>query len=379
MSEPDLTAWDAWGAARPATPLLHLDSAACGRPSRGTLAAEIAHLAAEAERGGYVAEAEAEKQLSGLRRDVAAVLGTDAEGVAFLESATHALETLLRAWPLPEGAVVGVPATEWGPNLEILAHHGLGVELLDVESTGVIDLERFAVRLARAPLDLVLIDQVAAHRGLVQPVESVTELARAHGVAVWVDAAQAVGHVEVVAGDAVFATGRKWLCGPRGVGLLGVSAEHRSTLRARLAAKRPDLPPLRRLESEEAHLAGRIGLGVAVREFLDLGAEAVPRRLREVGARTREAVAEISGWEVLHPEAPAAATTTLVPTDGQDVVRARERLLLDHQVLTTVILPWRSPSDPVFAGAPGPMLRVSPHVDLTDEDLARLCRGLASR
>jgi pyridoxal 5-phosphate dependent beta-lyase len=44
------------------------------------------------------------------------------------------------------------------------------------------------------------------------------------GVPLWVDAAQALGHVDTARGaDAVYATSRKWLTGPRGVGLLAVT------------------------------------------------------------------------------------------------------------------------------------------------------------
>jgi hercynylcysteine S-oxide lyase len=53
----------------------------------------------------------------------------------------------------------------------------------------------------------------------VQPVAAAAALCRAAGVPLWVDAAQALGHVDAACGaDAVYATSRKWLTGPRGVG-----------------------------------------------------------------------------------------------------------------------------------------------------------------
>ena len=40
----------------------------------------------------------------------------------------------------------------------------------------------------------------------------------------WVDAAQALGHVGTACGaDAIYATSRKWLCGPRGIGVTVVA------------------------------------------------------------------------------------------------------------------------------------------------------------
>ena len=234
--------WGEWRAARPPTEVLHLDSAAFGRSSLATLAATSRHAFEEAVLGGYAAEERAGAHLAGLRRDVAGLLGTDEDGVAFVASATAALDALLEVWPLPPGARVGVAAAEWGPNLELLEQHGLTCELLPVDGAGVLDLAELEDRLTSDPPDLVLVDQVAAHRGLVQPAEEVVALGRAHGVPVWLDAAQAVGHVRVPAGaDAVVATSRKWLTGPRGVGMLAVAESNRPSLRVRRPAKNPDL------------------------------------------------------------------------------------------------------------------------------------------
>ena len=101
--------WGEWRAARPPTEVLHLDSASSGRSSLATLSATSQHAMTEAELGGYVAEERAEPHLAALRRDVAGLLGTDDEGVAFVESATAALEVLLQVWPLPREPASGSP------------------------------------------------------------------------------------------------------------------------------------------------------------------------------------------------------------------------------------------------------------------------------
>ena len=375
MDEDD---WTQWRAARPRRGVLHLDTAAVGRSSSATLAATADHALLEAEVGGYVAEDRAGEVLDRLRHDLAGLVGTDADGVAFVESATAALDALVAAWPLPDGARVAVAGSEWGPNLEILEHHGLRPDPVAVDDDGVVDLDDLERRLRDDPPAAVLVDQVAAHRGLLQPAHEVVALGRAHGVPVWVDAAQALGHVRVAPGDAVFAPSRKWLTGPRGVGLLAIAAEHRGALRVLRPAKHPDWPTVRYLETGEAHVAGRVGLAVAVRELLDLGPDRVHERLAEVGSLTRAAIASLHGWEVVRPDAPAGAITSIVATAGQDVVRAQARLLEDHAVLATVALPWRAPLEVPAGGGPQvPMLRLSPHVDLTAEDLDRLTRALA--
>jgi pyridoxal 5-phosphate dependent beta-lyase len=369
--------WSTWGRARPRSAVLHLDTAAVGRSSTATLTAVAQHAQLEAEVGGYVAEERATATLDAVRRDVATLLGTDPEGLAFVESATAALAALVGAWPMPPGGRVGVPAASWGPNLEILEHHGLRTEGLAVDDDGVLDLDQLERRLRVDPPHALLIDQIVAHRGLIQPAQSVVALGRAHGVPVWVDAAQALGQVPVAAGDAVFATSRKWLTGPRGVGMLAVAPAYRDTLLVRPHAKLPDLPPVLHLQSGEAHVAGRVGLGVAVREHFDLGPERVAERLAEVGRLTREAVSSVRGWGVARPGAPAGAITSIVPTAGQSVVRTSARLLGEHAILTTACLPWRAPRELSWSRGQA-MVRLSPHVDLTDADLERLCRALTT-
>jgi pyridoxal 5-phosphate dependent beta-lyase len=157
--------------------------------------------------------------------------------------------------------------------------------------------------------------------------------------------------------------------------MLAVAERHHPHLRVRRPAKRPDLPPVHLLESEEAHVAGRVGLGVAVAEYLSLGTGAVAGRLSEVGAHVREMARALDGWEVVHPQAPASATTSLRSTSGHDVMRVRERLLHEHRILTSVCLPWRAPRE--MGTDDGPWLRLSPHVDLEDADLDRLARVLS--
>ena len=368
-------AWTEWAGARPRTDFLHLDTAAAGRSSQATLDAVAAHARLEAEVGGYVAAEIAAPRLQALRADVATVLASDPEGVAFLESATAALVALLQAWPLPDGARVAMAAAEWGPNIDLLTHRGFQPVGLATDDRGVIDLEALERQLHGDPPDLVLLDHVAAHRGLVQPAAEAVALCRAAGVPVWVDAAQSAGHVAVPAGaDAVFATSRKWLTGPRGVGMLAVAADRRDALRVAQLGKKPGAEPMQLMESDEAHVAGRVGLGVAVREVLELGLAQVSARLVEVGAEVRAAVATLPGWEVREPDAPAGAITGLVATAGQDVAKEQRRLLDEHRIVTTLALPWRAPREAV--GTMPALLRLSPHVDLDDAGLERLVRAL---
>lgn len=364
--------WSDWRQRRPEFRGTHLDSAAAGRSSHAVLDAVSAHALREAEHGAYVADAQAAEQLAAARADVAALLGRTPDDVAFVESATDALRALLGAWVRRPGDALGVVPGEWGPNLQAFARHGYTLVELPVDGGGHLDLEAFAAVLRTDPPAVVHLTQVSAHRALVQPVAEAAVLCRAAGVPLWVDAAQALGHVDTaVDADAIVATSRKWLGGPRGVGVLALAPRALEHIDTDEPLMTPGRPVALRLESHEAHVAGRVGLGVAVREHLDTGPAAVRARLAEVGRWTRSALAGLPGWEVVGDFDEPCAITALRPTGGQDVVATRAGLLAEHGILTTAGLTTRAPRD-----MDSPLLRVSPHVDCTDDDLARLVDAL---
>jgi hercynylcysteine S-oxide lyase len=362
-----------WRARRPATQMIHLDTAGAGRASLATLAAASAHAEREAVAGAYVAQAEAAPVLERLRADLGGLLGVPAEGVAFTESASAARAALLGAWPLREADVIAVAPSEWGPNLTAFTGRGLRVRMLAVHGNGTVDLDSLQRMLAADPPTVVHLTQVASHRGLVQPVAEVAALCQAARVPLWVDAAQALGHTDTATeADAQYATSRKWLAGPRGVGMLAIAASwwdrlHLNVPEMARSALPVDCSPVRLLESAEANIAGRVGLATAVREYLDAGPARVRQRLAEVGQLTREMLAELPGWEISDQAGVRSAITGLRPADGQDVPSARARLLAGYGIISTAGHPARAPREMT-----GPLLRISPHVDCTGEDLTAL-------
>lgn len=371
--------WRHWRQERPPAVNLHLDSAAAGRCSAATLRAAAAYAEREAAAGAYVAEAEAEPVLEAGRTSLAGLLGVPAAGLAFTESASAAREKLLAAWPLEAGGTVAVVPSEWGPALTAFTDRGLTITELATHGDGTLDLEQLERLLATSPPTLVHLTQVASHRPLVQPVAEAAALCRAVGVPLWVDAAQALGHVDTACGaDAIYATSRKWLTGPRGVGMLAVAETWWERLRVTVSplartGMPADTSPVRFLESNEANVAGRVGLCAAVRHFLETGPEAIWQRLAEVGTLTRQVLSGLPGWSPARCPGTSSAITALHAASGQDVRAARARLLAEHRIVTTAALPARAPLEMT-----GPVLRVSPHVDCTQTDLAQLRRALTA-
>jgi len=369
--------WGWWRARRPPAQRVHLDTAAAGRSSVATLRATAAHAEREATVGAYVAQAEIGPRLEEGHAELGRLLGVPAAGVAFVQSAEAALLSLLAAWPLRPGDTVAVVPAEWGPNLHAFADRGLRITELATDGDGAADLTALDQALADDPPAVVHLTQVTSHRALLQPVAQAAALCHAAGVPLWVDAAQALGHVDTACGaDAIYAPSRKWLTGPRGVGVLGVTDRWWDRLRVSAsdleASMRPaEASPVWLIEATEANVPGWVGLCTAVREYVAAGPERVQQRLAAVGRQTREALADLPGWTVVGPADAGSAITALRAANGQDVFETRERLLREHGIVTTAGAVTRAPREMTE-----PLLRISPHVDCTSDDLELLHKAL---
>ncbi|GAC66804.1 aminotransferase class V-fold PLP-dependent enzyme [Gordonia soli] len=349
-----------WHHARVEPAIAHLDSASAGRSSNAVIEAIGAHLWRESEHGSYVAADDRADEIARDRRDLASLIGHTSDELAFRESARAALRGLLTYWNLPIASTVWVATNEFGPNLVEFERRGYGVRPLpDSDVYGHVDTDALENMLQFDQPQFIHICHIGAMSGIVQPVAKIVEIAHNAGVPVVVDMAQAVGHVPTVTGaDIVYGTSRKWLTGPRGVGFVAV--------------RRDSLRPVQ-IESSEAFVAGRLGLGVAVAELLEIGQQRVFRELAAIGLATRERLHGIASWEVVEPLDEPSATVTLAPPPGwqpSDVLAARDKLRT-LGILVTAADSWRAP-----LATEQSLLRISPHLDVQREDLDRLADAL---
>jgi len=365
---------DQWRAARPKVAGLHLDSAACSRQSFAVIDAAAQHARHEAEVGGYVAAEAVAPVLDAGRAAVGALTGLGGSDVVFTTGSNNALDILLSSWA-GERTVACLPG-EYGPNLAVIAANRFQVSALPVDDLGRLVVEDAVRRLADDPPALVHLTPLASHRGVVQPLPEVAEVCRDLGLPLVVDAAQALGHLDCAVGAAaIYSSARKWLAGPRGVGVLAIRPELAQRLRPRLPPPEWGLgiPVMQRLELGEANVAARVGCSVALGEHLAAGPGQIRDRLAQLGRTTRTALADVKGWRVVEPLGEPTAITTLAPTDGADPQRVRAWLIGERGIVTTYAEVQRAPFEMT-----APVLRVSPHVDTSAEDLDQFAEALAA-
>jgi cysteine desulfurase len=368
-----------------------LDSAGSALPPTPVLDTVVAHLRREAEIGGYRAAEERADDLRQVKESVGQLLGAPATAIALTDSATRAWTQIFYAIPLRPGDRVLLTGVEYASNavaaLQRAAQTGATVEVVPSDETGQVDLDALAGMLDER-VRVVSLVHVPTNGGLVNPVREVTQLAHAHGALVLLDACQSLGqlpvNVQELGVDACSATGRKWLRGPRGTGLLYV----RPDLIGQLEPPAIDLhsadwvapdryqlrPDADRFELWEYDVAGRLGLGSAVEYLLALGVDEVERAITAVARRLRAALAEIPGVRVRDQGRRTCGIVTFT-VDGYQPEEVRDELR--RSGVTVTVSPRTSTLLDMSARGLDAVVRASPHYYVRPDQVDAAARAVA--
>jgi cysteine desulfurase / selenocysteine lyase len=262
------------------------------------------------------------------------------------------------------------------------------VEVVPSNASGEIDLDALE-RMLDERVRLLSIVHVPTNGGLVNPVYEATRLAHGVGALVLLDGCQSVGQLDVNVGeldvDALSATGRKWLRGPRGTGVLYV----RQALIGGLEPPVVDLESAtwtepdgyrlrddaRRFELWEADVAARLGLAAAVDYLLDLGVEAVAAEVAARAERLRELLRAIPGVTVTdlgrHRSGIVSFTVDGTTPDDVRTALARTQVIVSVSGRTSTLLDMsRRQLDSV--------VRASPHYFVSDDQLEAAAGAVAA-
>lgn len=279
---------------------VHFNNAGAALMPTPVLDAVRDHLELEARVGGYEAARRNASAIEAFYAEVAALLNAHPSEVAFAESATRAWDMVFFGLGLQRGDRVLTHAAEYVSNALAMLHLerrlGLAIDIAPSDADGAIDLEA-AAGLVTPRTRLLALTHVPTQGGLVNPAAAAGAFARAHGLFYLLDACQSAGQIDLdvkeIGCDALSATGRKYLRGPRGTGFLYV----RSGALDRIEPPMIDLvsatwtapggyalaPGARRFESFERNVAGQVGLGVAIALARGLGLPAIEARVRHLG------------------------------------------------------------------------------------------------
>ena len=373
---------------------IHFNNAGAGLLPAPVLTAMTDHLELEATAGGYEAADARREQIDDFYAAGAELLGCRPEQIAFTSSATDAFARALSAVPFAAGDVILTTREDYVSNhiAFISLHRRFGVEVVLAPSRpeGGVDVAELTRLMDRTGPRLVAVTHIPTNSGLVQPVAEIGRRCRERELLYLLDACQSIGQypldMEALGCDFLTATGRKFLRGARGSGLLCASE------RALAAGYEPlfidlrgadwtsptayqPVPGARRFEEWEKSYAAMIGTATAIRYALRVGVDGINERAIALAAELRARLADVPGVRLLDrgPELCAIATLAIDGVTGEQLHRA----LAARGINSSVSDRSSALHDFTDKGVES-CLRLSPHYYNTEHEVEQVVDAIAA-
>jgi len=341
---------------------------------------------------------EAPVLLAAARQELAQFLNAPAAGLGFVRNVTTAINSVLRSVPLAADSELLVTDHEYNATRNILeyaaAERGCRVVVARVPFpiTGPGAVIEAVLACVNPRTRLAVIDHVTSPTALVFPIAELVRELEARGVAVLVDGAHAPGMVDVdigaLAPSYYTANCHKWLCAPKGVGLLWVREDRRRDVRPAVISHGANAAvPIEQRYGIEFFWTGTddptpaLALPAALR-FLERlvpgGFPALRARNRGLALAGRKLVADALGVPLPCPDAMIGAMASLpVPAlpglPAPEAVSAltldplHEALFRDHAIEVPVL---------TCPAHPGRLVRLSAQAYNEIDDYERLAAAL---
>jgi selenocysteine lyase/cysteine desulfurase len=368
----------------------HFNNAGSALPPQPVLDAVIGHLELEAQFGGYEAHEANGEAIERFYGATAELIGAKPEEVAFTSSATRAWDMAFYSFHFERGDRILTSVADYISNylafIQIAQRAGAEVVTVPNDECGQVSVDRLR-ELVDERVKLIAITHVPTNGGLVNPVAAIGPIAREAGIPYLVDACQSTGQipldVDELGCDALSATGRKFLRGPRGTGFLYV----RSALLERLEPPLVDMraadwvapdryelrPDGRRFEEWEQDYAGKAGLARAIDYALAWGIDKIWERADALGSRLRAQLAELPGVTIRDVGAERCAIVTFdvagVASEQIKEALAREAINVSVSATTSAVI------ESIERALPD-LVRASPHYYNTEEEVDRLVESV---
>jgi selenocysteine lyase/cysteine desulfurase len=312
-----------------------------------------------------------EPRIESVRRDLAQMFGCDTEEIAITRNASESQETLILGIDLKRGDEVIVTnqnyprmLTTWDQRAR---RDGIVVKTISFQVPPPSDdylVERF--REAVTPRTKVIeVTHITNLTGQIMPVREIVRMARAQGIAVFVDGAHAFAHFPFVRDDLecdYYGTSlHKWLHAPVGTGFLYVRRDKIGSIWPLMAAPASMEGDIRKFEEIGTHpAANHNAIAVAIAFNRGIGLARKAARLRYLRDRWAKALAaESSRVRILTPlDDVHSCGIAMVDVDGLEPVRLRDWLWSKYRIMTTAIV------HPEFRG-----LRITPSIYVMPQEL----------
>jgi cysteine desulfurase / selenocysteine lyase len=331
-------------------PLVYLDNAATSQKPQAVIDALVAYYSQEnsnVHRGVHLLSEKATQAYEDARVRVQRFLNAaEAREIVFVRGATEGINLVAasygRTW-IGKGDEVIISTIEHHSNIVpwqlLCEERGALLRVIPVDDAGELLLDEYA-RLLGARTKLVALSHISNALGTVNPVKRMIEMAHRQGVPVLIDGAQAAPHLRVdvreLDCDFYVFSGHKTL-GPTGVGVLYGRADWLERMPpyqgggdmiASVTFEKTTYNALPyKFEAGTPHIAGVIGLGVALDYLSGLGLDRVAAYERELLAYGTATLQAAPGVRIIGTARDKASVLSFV-VDG---VHAHDvGTILDH-------------------------------------------------
>jgi len=321
----------------------HFNNAGSALPPTAVTDAVIDYLKAEAIGGGYEIAASRADDLASVYDAASSILGGEPRNWAFVESATRAWNAAFSALRFSPGDRVITTRAEYPSNMAGLLRakeiQGIKIEIAPNDKHGQVDVAALKAMLGDRTR-VVSLTHVPTQGGLVNPAYEVGEMLRDSSILYQVDACQSVGQLEVnvddMGCDILSFTGRKFVRGPRGTGMVWASDKALSQMANPAGVDMSGSewiapmeiiphPKASRFEPYETFFAGKVGLAVALRYTKDIGIANIAARNSMLAERLRSKLSSLPRVSVHDLGVEKSAIVTF-KVDGYEANQIKSRL-----------------------------------------------------
>jgi isopenicillin-N epimerase len=339
---------------------------------------------------------ELEGLLDDARNALAAIIGADPAGLAFVPNATAGVNAVLRSLDLDKHDELLVTTHEYNASRNALEYaaalEGARVIAVDIPFP-IASSEEVTARILEKVTSrtrLLLIDHITSQTGLIFPVAEVIAEMNARGIDTLVDGAHAAGMVPLNVGElgAAYYTGNlhKWVCAPKGAAFLHVRENRRGAIRPLAISHGANAP---RTDRSRVHLefdwTGTfdptawlcVPEAIAfVGSLVEGGWPQIMRRNRELALRARDILCTRLGIPAPAPDVMLGSMAAVPLPDGNATTApslygdALQDELLERFQIEVPIVPWPHP--------PRRVLRVSSFLYNEEREYERLAEVLSN-
>lgn len=310
----------------------------------------------------------------------AKLIGATAEDIAIVPAVSYGIATAALNLPLRRGQKIVVVEDQFPSNVYAWREKAreTGAEIVTVSAHGTHDLNSPVLDAIREDAGIVALPHCRWTDGALIDLVRVGERCREVGAALVLDVIQSLGalpfDVRKVQPDFLVCASYKWLLGPYSLGFLYV-APHRhdgNPLEEGWIARAQSENFARLVDYQDAYQPGARRYDMGERSNFHLMPMAIT------------AIEQILDWTVTEIAETLAARTREIAAHANDrglrstpeTLRAGHYLGVELPAGTPDDLPQRLAARNVYASVRGRMLRITPHLWNTDDDVARLFQAL---